>query len=226
MRYGTVGSRRHPVGDGCEYRFLSFERDPEPNSRLTEPDNGSREGRENQDSTSKILQLAIVACCADESRMVRATRTARLTWPLATRNPRTDYKNARKRENEHVRSIMPMHPLSFGSVKEQTLDFRLSPIPRHRRLTADFRTRRFPDLVVHEFDRSPWRWRTVWRWRTIWRWGAIFGLTNRVAAVLVRVRVVGFFAHHRDALMVLGTPAAASRFFILLMACPCAVSQS
>lgn len=118
-----------------------------------------------------------------------------------------------------------MHPLSFGSVKEQTLDFRLSPIPRHRRLTADFRTRRFPDLVVHEFDRSPWRWRTVWRWRTIWRWGAIFGLTNRVAAVLVRVRVVGFFAHHRDALMVLGAPTAALGFFILLMARPCAVAQ-
>jgi hypothetical protein len=140
--------------------FWSFERDPEPNSRLTEPDNGSREGRENQDSSSEIIQSAIVACCADESRMVRDTNSGPGT---ATRNPTTDYKNARKQENEHVRSIMPMHPLSFGSVKEQTLDFRLSPIPR---LTADFRTRRFPDLVVHQFDRSPWRWRTI------------FGLTN------------------------------------------------
>jgi len=220
VRYGTVGPRRHPVGDANTI-FLSFERDPEPNSRLTEPDNGSREGRENQDSSSKILQLAIVACCADESRMVRDTNSGPGT---ATRNPTTGYKNARKQENEHVRSIMPMHPLSFGSVKEQTLDFRLPPIPR--RLTADFRTRCFPNLVVHQFDRSPWRWRTVWRWRTIWRWGAIFGLTNRVAAVLVRVRVVDFFAHHRNALLVLGTPAAVSRFFILLMAGPCAVSQS
>ena len=68
---------------------------------------------------------------------------------------------------------MPMHPLSFGGIEEQALDSRLPLIRHPRSLTTDIRPRRFPDFAVHEFDRSARRW------------GPIFGLGDRVAAVLV-----------------------------------------
>jgi hypothetical protein len=169
----------------------------------------------NPDSTSKVLQSAIVACCQADSRMARDTNSEP---GMATINPGRpeiiEYKKARRQGNDRVRSIMPMHPLSFGSIEEQTLDLCLPLVCRPRSLTTDIRTRRFPNFAMHEFDGCPRRWRTM------------LGLVDRVVAVLVRVRVIGFFAHHWNALMVLGTPAAAPRFFVLLMAGPCAVAQS
>ena len=68
---------------------------------------------------------------------------------------------------------MPMHPLSFGGIEEQALNSSLSLIHRPRSFTTDIRPRRFPDVAVHEFDRSARRR------------GPSLGLGDRVAAVLV-----------------------------------------